>query len=119
MKKVDRDALRRAIKMRMTFGEAEAQQITAMLGDTTRSWEETALFAAYSCQFRNLRPHQPTPSDMGDARPTEDVPGAGRMAAWELRRRLLACGLSEYEPDPVAALQAVEEAAKQGTTPKA
>jgi hypothetical protein len=32
---------------------------------------------------------------------------AGKVAAWELRRRLLKAGLSEFEPDPVAALEAV------------
>jgi hypothetical protein len=41
------------------------------------------------------------------------------MAAWELRWRLLKAGLSEYEPDPVAALEAVaarqrDEAGKPG-----
>jgi hypothetical protein len=29
------------------------------------------------------------------------------VAAWELRRRLLKAGLSVFEPDPVAALEAV------------
>lgn len=42
---------------------------------------------------------------------------AARIPARELRRRLIAFGVSEYEPDPVAALQAVEEAAKRTPPP--
>jgi len=30
-----------------------------------------------------------------------------RVAAWELRHRLLKAGLSMYEPDPIRALEAV------------
>jgi hypothetical protein len=42
-----------------------------------------------------------------DDKPHDPHPTAGRVAAWELRRRLLKAGLSQWEPDPVAALEAV------------
>jgi hypothetical protein len=37
-----------------------------------------------------------------------DGPIFGRRAAAELLRRMLAAGLSRYEPDPIAALEAAE-----------
>jgi hypothetical protein len=43
---------------------------------------------------------------MDDDRPRDDHSLAGKVAAWELRRRLIKAGLSEFEPDPVAALEA-------------
>jgi hypothetical protein len=49
---------------------------------------------------------------MADEKPDADPQRHGLFAAWELRRRLIALGLSAFEPDPVAALQAVEEAAR-------
>jgi hypothetical protein len=39
-------------------------------------------------------------------RPRDDHPTAGNVAACELRRRLLKVCLSEFEPNPVAALEA-------------
>ena len=41
-----------------------------------------------------------------------------RVAAWKLRRQLLKAGLSQYEPDPVAALEAVA-AGRRGDAPPA
>jgi hypothetical protein len=70
------------------------------LDDKLRSepWAEVAEFAAHVCQCRtlHLKPWELPPSSF-DAR--DDDPGA------ELLRRLLAAGLSRYEPDPIAALE--------------
>jgi hypothetical protein len=52
----------------------------------------------------------------GQSKAKDDFPTAGRVAAWELRRRLLKAGLSEFEPDPVAALEAVT-ARRRGEAP--
>jgi hypothetical protein len=53
---------------------------------------------------------------MGDDKPRDESPVAGRVAAWELRRRLLAAGLSVYEPDPLNAL-ATAAARQRGDAP--
>ena len=67
-----------------------------------------AMGAVYHCQMETLRlrPWQTPPCWVGDERPHVDD-HRGEVAAWELRRRLLAAGLSEFEPDPVAALEAI------------
>jgi hypothetical protein len=49
---------------------------------------------------------------MDDQKPDADPQQHGLLAAWELRRRLIAVGLSAFEPDPLHALQAVAEAAR-------
>jgi hypothetical protein len=76
-----------------------------------RSFAEVGQFAAYCCQCRSLRlkPWQ-TPPMHGDAEPShpdaDDTHGYG--AAAELLERLLAAGLSRWEPDPIGALEAAE-----------
>ena len=67
----------------------------------------------------NLKPWQPPPCWQGDERPVDDFATAGRVAAWELRRRLLAAGLSAFEPDPVGALAAIEARAHGDLPPAA
>jgi hypothetical protein len=104
MKKADREALRRAL--RMTKGE---RAVSRPLGpEGSDAWWDEATSAAYSCQMDNLRlrPWQDPPCWACDDKPVDDHTH-GRVAAWELRRRLLKAGLSQYEPDPVAALEAV------------
>jgi hypothetical protein len=51
--------------------------------------------------------------DGGDAEPDSDPQGYGLQSAWQLRRRLIAFGLSAYD-DPLAALDAAEQAALAG-----
>jgi hypothetical protein len=95
MKRVDREALRRAMVI-----ASEDPLRAGQLDDKLRSepWAEVAEFAAHVCQCRSLhlKPWELPPSSF-DAR--DDDPGA------ELLRRLLAAGLSRYEPDPIAALE--------------
>jgi hypothetical protein len=114
LRRVDREALERAIALRRA---ADALQMQGKLKD--EPWIEVATFAAYACQDDALRlkPWQPPPCWMGDDRPIDDFPAAGRVAAWELRRRLIAAGLSAYEPDPIGALHAIE--ARQQPPPAA
>jgi hypothetical protein len=115
MKRVDMEALRRAIAMPRASDPLRDQQIASMLEE--REWLEVAEFAAYCCQTEalNLRPWQPPPCDMGAEKPVDDFALAGRVAAWELRKQLIASGLSAYEPNPVGALHCVEEAKQQAT----
>ena len=108
LRRVDREALERAIAMRRAAGDVDALQMQRMLKEDR--WIEVALFASYSCQddALKLKPWQPPPCWMGDDRPVDDFAAAGKVGAWELRRRLIAAGLSMYEPDPIGALAAIE-----------
>lgn len=111
MLRIDRDALKRAIVEARAQSSGRQQQVDKMLAKD--DWSTVARFCAYSCQCENLRlkAWQPAPCWMGDERPTDDFPTRGNVAAWELRQRLIACGLSAFEPHPMRAL-AEREAAK-------
>jgi hypothetical protein len=112
MRQVDRQALKRALVMARAESPGRARQIDAMLAERP-SWLRAALFASYSCQSEtlHLKPWQSPPCWMGDTKPIDDPQQHGLFAAWDLRRRLLAAGLSAYEPDPIAALNAAKPAA--------
>ena len=114
MNKTDRDAL----KLAWEYAGREpgrAQQLEDKLKGLRKegfqkewaippaSWEEVAKFAAYCAQHvsLNLRPWETPPCSC-----SADGDGPGSA----LLRRLLAAGLSRFEPDPAAAL-AREEAA--------
>lgn len=105
LRPVDVDALERSIVMAAASSPERAAQIEAKLKN--EPWIEVATFASYCCQddALHLKPWQPPPCWMGKEKPVDDFPGAGRVAAWELRTRLDASGLSMYEPEPVKALQ--------------
>jgi hypothetical protein len=108
---VDREALKRALKLARAESPARARQIDAMLAE--RPWLDVAQFAAYSCQSAalHLKPWQSPPVWMTGVKPAGDPQQHGLYAAWDLRRRLIAAGLSAYEPDPIAALEAAKPAA--------
>jgi hypothetical protein len=95
MKKIDRDALARAMEMARKDRKLAAQ-LDEQLKD--RPWHEVAKFASYCCQCDNLKllPHQSPPCM---------VIGDRDHDAADLLRRMLAAGLSEFEPDPLKALQ--------------
>lgn len=82
--------------------------------------EDVALSAAYGCQVDSLRlkPWQWPPMWADNDRPRDPHPSAGREAAWQLRRRLLKAGLSAYQPDPVAALEAAAARQRDGSEGK-
>ena len=109
LSRIDREVLTRAMQ---TAKAERADQLAAMLKD--RPWEDVAMFAAYCCQTAalNLKPWQEPPMHAGDDRPLDTSPLMGRLAAWELRRRLLAAGLSKFEPDPIRALEKASASAQ-------
>lgn len=113
MRRIDREALRRALRIAK---KENKQQIAAK--QKAETWEEVAMFAAYCCQCDalNLKPWQSPPMHMEEDRPRDESPVAGRVAAWALRRKLLAAGLSVFEPDPVRALETVA-ARQRGDAP--
>jgi hypothetical protein len=98
---VDRDALTRAMEITMREPD-RAGQLTAKLED--EPWVEVAKFAAYHCQtkFMRLRPWDAAPChalmDEGGGRITRNSKAGAVMD------RLLDAGLSQWEPDPMAAL---------------
>ena len=98
---VDREALRRAMRIAMTDPDRR-DQLLSMLVD--RPWVEVAAFAAYTAQIDEM-----------DLRPWQNPPcfGIGSDADPDAKKwanRLTRAGLSIYEPAPRAAL---ERAAKQ------
>jgi hypothetical protein len=106
---VDREALERAIELAKAEGPAQRQQIDDSLRE--RGWDRTARFAAYACQDSNLklRPWQMAPCQLrGDVDACLAATGhdyRGRRQAALLLKRLLAAGLSRFEPDPETALK--------------
>ena len=104
MDEIDKEALTRALEL--TKAEPErAEQIESMLKDS--SWEEVAQFAAKYQQCKNLRlkPGEipPCHGAVNLAAPgtaaDESFPAANRLL-----QRLLDAALSQWEPDPEAAL---------------
>jgi hypothetical protein len=104
MDEIDKDALTRALELTRAEPDS-AEQIESMLKD--RPWEEVAQFAAYYQQCKNLRLK---PSEMPPCHGAVNIsiPGSASdlrfPAANQLLQRMLDAGLSQWEPDPEAAL---------------
>jgi hypothetical protein len=103
MIEADKQALRRAIKMARAESPEHDGQINRRMA-AGQSFEEIGMSAAYGCQCRSLRlkPWQ-SPPMFGDAQPGHE----GHADAEALLRKLLDAGLSRFEPDPLAALEAL------------
>jgi hypothetical protein len=118
MKRVDREALARAIEQAREESPETRRQIDAKL--ESDGWEKTAAFAAYGqqCRVLQLLPWEwppcwlETDTDVESAL-AQPEDHTGRRAAAELVKQLARAGLSRYEPSPVEALQrAAHEAAQ-------
>jgi len=107
---VDRDALKRCIEMARTYPGRD-EQISWKLGKGGCSWQDTAKFCAYLCQSKNLHLEiqEFPPCWLLDAADVQGPSFKGKVQAAKLLRRLLDAGLSQYEPDPIAALAAAEK----------
>ena len=107
MRRIDRDALRRAIELARAESPETRQQIDAKL--KTEPWEEIAGFAAYSCQCTRLRlkPWEAPPVHSDDEVTRPDRYGS-RPQEVALRQRMIKLGVSVYEPDPIPAIEAAE-----------
>lgn len=97
---IDEDALERALaQLRRSKDPGRRAQIEGKLADD--GWYKAAHFASYSLQIDNL-----------GLKPWSDPPCYGHLQddpeAYKLAQRLEAAGLSIFEPDPEAALQALE-----------
>jgi hypothetical protein len=118
MRKVDRDALVRALAMVRTLDPIIVQAVDAML---KTSWQQAGEYASYHSQMRSLRlrPWQRPPCDANDEiDPTEGDRYGNMPGEVGLRRRMITLGLSEFEPNPLEAIERSEaEAAKsEGAT---
>ena len=108
----DMDALTRAVAEQRARGGERQRQIEAMLASKT--WLETAKFAAYSLQILHLgiKPWEVVPCDTApDAVDTLGYEKRHVGSAARIVRRLLVAGLSRYEGDPLGALERVKNAA--------
>jgi hypothetical protein len=92
---IDRDALERCVEI------AKRDPIMLERIEAADDWIEGAKAAAYSCQCDSLRlrPWQEPPVVASESGIDRDP------NAQALLRRMLAAGLSRYEPDPLAALR--------------
>ena len=111
MNEIDRDAFERAIAQ-MRSDSADSRELIDAIS-AKQGFEQAGETAAYHCQCRALRlkPWQPPPMY---AAPRTDGPEDGVMghrAAELLLQRMLAAGLSRFEPDPLAAHARIEPAA--------
>ena len=109
----DREALERAIAMKRQMSEADRLQVAGMLKE--KPWRETAEFCSYGCQCDRLqlKPWQWPPCEVDpDWAEYTDDDHHGRIAAARLLERMLALGISRWEPDPVAAIVEAERARK-------
>jgi hypothetical protein len=110
---IDREAFERAIAMTRANSGPDAVQIENKLRD--EPWWQVGRFAAMcrQCDSLNLGPHLTPPcwATKADlvADPNDPDDSSGKRAAAVLRKRLLDAGLSQYEPDPIAALAAAEK----------
>lgn len=90
---VDMDAFHRAMEIAQREPTVP-ELLKSKLED--EPWTEVAKFAAYHCQ-RNalgLKPWQSPPMDGGDGQKNADA----------LLEKMLAAGVSQFEPDPIRAL---------------
>jgi hypothetical protein len=101
---VDLRALQDAVAMSRASGQVRSGQLNSLFGQ--REWFAVATLAVHDCQVRSLalRPWQTAPMHVADP----DNPKPGDEEAAELLRRLLAAGLSRFEPSPIEALAAAE-----------
>jgi hypothetical protein len=109
---VDHDALTRAVEM-YRADPARSEQLDYII--KRDGWVKAAEFAAYSAQSRSLhlRPWQSPPCHVGDIDATlakGDDGVLGDYAAAKLLQKMLALGISEFEPDPLAAIERAEGA---------
>jgi hypothetical protein len=102
---VDFAALKLAMERCRASSEGRSRQLDSMLED--RPWEDVAIFAAYDQQMENLhlKPWQVPPAHVND--PAHPEAGEGEAAA--LLRRMIAAGVSKWDPDPLNALDAAKK----------
>jgi hypothetical protein len=105
---IDRAALQLAIDLTLAEDdEGRVEQVKQILAE--RAWDEVARFCSYHRQYDalSLLPWQLPPCEVND--PDQDLATPQHM----LTRRMLALGISQYHPEPIAAIEAAEKKAKR------
>jgi hypothetical protein len=104
----DIEALTRAFRLACEEGPEERTRFEMLLD--TRGQEEAYETAAYHCQCQSLqlKPWQAPPMHSGDV--ADDATYGNKKSEVRLRRRMLALGISVFEPDPAGAIAKVERA---------
>ena len=104
----DLDALRRAFETARAESDEEREHLDSI--EAREGWESAAQSASYHLQCRNLRLkvwEAPPMHVHGD----EIGQNYGTKAKEvKLKRRMLALGISIFEPDPISAIERVESA---------
>ncbi|SRR5258705_8493136 len=110
MKQIDRDALERALAACRAESAARAKQLDSKLA--SEPWERVAQFASYCVQGRalDLPPWQSPPCRINLASALREPFGdtRGLREGGEILKKMLALGLSRFEPDPLAAIAEAE-----------
>lgn len=114
---VDRDAMTRAIETTRKESPARRRQVDSFL--SSRPWERVGRFCTFSCQMDalHLDPWETPPVWIRDIDAALNAPDDARHIPGSARllQRMLALGLSRYEPTP---LQAMEQAEQRQTPAK-
>jgi hypothetical protein len=108
---LDRAALERCIPVARGIEPIISRAISDILARD--GWEEAAHYACHYCQVTslNLMPFETPPAHMNLAaglRLPFNSKNRERESA-ELLKRMLAAGVSKYEPDPLSALKQAEQ----------
>jgi hypothetical protein len=111
MTRRDKDALQRALDMVRALDPIVVAAVDRMLKSET--WEEASKYAVYHLQMKSLRlrPWMCPPCDSDDVVDPAGMCG-GKPEEVALRQRMIALGLSPYEPDPLAAIERAEAEAE-------
>ena len=115
LSQTDRDALARSIEVTRRESPARSKQLDAMLRDPSRSWLQVGRFACSCAQTSalHLPPWQPPPcwvTDIDRALDADDdEPRRGWNAAGKLLQKMLALGISRFEPNPPQAIAEAEQ----------
>jgi hypothetical protein len=111
---LDRDALARCIPIARRIEPIISRAIDTILARD--GWEEAAAYACFYCQVMSLglMPFETPPAQMNLAAGLNlpfNSKNREREGA-ELLKRMIAAGVSRYEPDPVRACETAEAEAK-------
>jgi hypothetical protein len=120
MTRTDKDALARAIEMAKTLDPVYSAAVESKL--TSGAWEEAALYACVHLQSQalRLRPWMCPPCHANDAIDLAEGDHYGnKPGEVALRQRMIALGLSVYEPNPLEAIERAERAKDEAPLPAA
>jgi hypothetical protein len=104
----DIEALTRAFRLACEEGPEERTRFETLLD--TRGQEEAYETAAYhrQCHSLALKPWQAPPMHSGDV--ADDATYGNKTSEVRLKRRMVALGISIFEPDPAGAIAKAESA---------